>query len=287
MADVPTRLSNAPATFEEGGLYGGGKGIIESIRYVLWDYDGNMPPDSVVAVKVRFQPKDGSNEGKPVDIFWSAGPAKEYVPDQSGGFLLAIGNRKGQSKASNWSDILTRFHTSCGMPDGSDPAHPCPLDGDKGILALEGTLCVLSRVDQKARDIEDEKPQEGSKKARKKTILAPTWAEFPWEKAGTKPSAPATAPAAGASTPAPAATPAAASANGSFDVIANIKAILTEKGAPVPKADFAGLMVQRLAVANVPVAARAETMKGLNALLSSADHGWYLDEATGTVMSLG
>lgn len=225
-------VSNEIDDFEQGGLYPGGTGIFESIKYTLWDYDGNQPKDSAIAVHVKFQPTDGSNEGKPVDIYWSAGNAADFAPDPTGGFLVPLKAREKQSDNSNWAHVLKRFKDNCGLEKGK-------LSGPTGILALERSEVTLTRIDQPKREgLNEDKPAEGDKKqTRGKTFLAPTKARFPWEKggAGTRAAAPKTNP-----TPAPTetATPSSNGAAGSTDLSVVIKDLVTSKGGSIMFAEL-------------------------------------------------
>lgn len=221
--------SNNIDEFEEGGLYPGGTGVIEEIKYVLWDYDGKQPKDSVIAVYVKFQPTDGSNEGKPVPIHWAAGnDVKSFAPDPTGGHLVILGAREKQSQSSNWAFVLKKFRDNCGMD-------PKAIDGPDGILALARTQVTFARVDQPTRDIADaeQKPAEGKGgKDYKRTVLVPTKATFPWEKGGAR--ANAAKPTANA-TPAPTATPTNGStpASGELDLSTIILEVVTAAGGSI------------------------------------------------------
>lgn len=184
---TPVLCSNDPDDFiAGGGLYPGGTGIFKSIGYTFWDYNGTRAPNSQVAVKVTFSPTDGSNEGKDEDIFWSVGPATEYQPDQTGGFVFAIGGAAQIRDSCNWHFVDAKFKTNCGMPGGT-------LNGPTGIKILEGCQVTLVRQDQPDRNIERGPSPQGpvipgmapKQFNNKPTILVPTHGIFPWSAGGT------------------------------------------------------------------------------------------------------
>lgn len=202
----PKLVSNEFQDFEQGGLFPGGTGNVQ-FRYVLWDYAGTMAPNSVVAVKMDFQPTDGSNEGKPLTEYFSCGSAKDFAPSTDGGkFLWAISGAAHQIRNNtNWHFFGEKLTKNCGLMAGwgNTPA---------GIAALDGTVMTLSRIDAPPRDNADGEamPQMGAptgKKRYKPTILIPTRAIFPWDKnrGGAPPVVQAPAPVAQA--PAPVAAP--------------------------------------------------------------------------------
>jgi hypothetical protein len=220
--------SNAIEDFEQGGLYPGGSGIIEEIAYVLWDYDGSQPKDSVIAVHVKFQPTDGSNEGKPVDIFWAAGnDVASFAPDPTGGHLVILKTREKQSDNSNWAHVLKRFKDSCGLESKN-------LNGPTGILALARTEMTVARIDQPTREgLADKAPVEGEKKGFKKTFLVPTKAKFPWEKGNKAGVAVTTKPAATTTTAFPAATAPNGAGEVTTDLSMLIKGVLEDNGGSI------------------------------------------------------
>lgn len=219
--------SNNIEEFEEGGLYPGGTGIVEEIKYVLWDYDGKQPKDSVIAVCVKFKPTDGSNEGKSVPIHWAAGnDTKSFSPDPTGGHLVITGAREKQSQSSNWAYILKKFRDNCGMD-------VTKLNGPEGILALTRTEVTFARMDQPTREgLESDKPAGGEPKKFKPTILVPTKAKFPWEKgAGNRSQATSkTAPAVATSATS---TVAASNGSGPIDLSILIKEVVEAQGGSI------------------------------------------------------
>jgi hypothetical protein len=208
---APQVLSNDPDDFVQSGLYPGGQGIVNDISYAFWDYAGTRPPNSEVAVKLDFHPTDGSNEGKPVEIYWSVGPAAEFSPSGDGGFVFSIGSATGVRTSSNWAFVAVKLRDNCGLEKGK-------LNGPAGIKALIGSQLTLTRVDQPQREGLAPKMQQPGQQERKPTILIPTAAVFGWDKPGTRrPAAPRPATgkgpvavpamAAPASAPVPAAAP--------------------------------------------------------------------------------
>lgn len=243
------RLSNAAEDFQAGGLYPGGSGIFTEFKYELWDYNGTQPPDSNVAVHAVFQPTDGSNENKPVIIFWNVGPAGEFSILDDGAFLGSE-TRKGLSDNCNWKQALDAFKKSGGLDDKL-------LNGAKGLLILRGTEATLTRADQKERegfrDEAKEEPKDGKgdgRKPFKRTILVPTRCKFPWEKPGAaRPVAVMPAPVAGAVAGAPGTVAALpplpnAAANGTGTSFADVvEAILTAQGGTIDMAALPKLIV--------------------------------------------
>lgn len=266
--------SNNIEEFEEGGLYPGGTGVIEEVKYVLWDYDGKQPKDSVIAVYVKFQPTDNSNEGKPVPIHWAAGnDVKSFAPDPTGGHLVIIGAREKQSQSSNWAYVLKKFRDNCGMD-------VTKLDGNEGILALTRTQVTFTRMDQPTREgLQDDKPA-GEPKKFKSTLLVPTKATFPWEKgagrsAAAKPSANTTPAATTAATP-------ASNGAGTTDLSLLIKDIVTAAGgdmefAAIPK-ELLGKLADVDRTQRTALIKQAKDEKFIEAL--ATENGWTFDGKT-------
>lgn len=235
-------VSNEIEDFEQGGgLYPGGTGIIEELKFVLWDYDGKQPKDSALAVYMKFQPTDGSNEGKPVEQYWSAGDAASFSPDPTGGFLVPLKTRSAQSDNSNWALVLKRLRDNCGLEPGKLSGEE---KGKEGIRALERSEATFSRIDQPTREGMPEKDQAAKKF--KATILVPTKAKFPWEKGAGRTATKTTAPAtsAAASTPTNGSTPAASGTN---DLSILIKEIAEAAGGVINFADIPKELTGKLA----------------------------------------
>ena len=264
--------SNEIDEFEQGGLYPGGTGIGQSFRYVLWDYDGSQPKDSSVAVHCKFQPTDGSNEGKPVDIFWSAGDAASFGPDPAGGRLVILKARDKQSDNTNWAYALKKFRDNCGLEKGK-------LSTDQGIIVLDGTEMTVARIDQPTREgLNDDKPADPNKKASfKKTFLMPTKAKFPWEKGNRAATVKATTGTVAASTATTTATP--SNGAGTLDLSLVIKDVVTQSGgsiefAALPKALLGALAeVDRTQRTNLIKQAKDE--KFIESL--ATENGWTFD----------
>jgi hypothetical protein len=258
----PQTLSNFSDDFVESGLYPGGSGTITDIRYTLWDYDGKRPPDSQCAVKLTMQPTDGSNEGKPVEVYWSVGPSADFQPDHTGGFVLSE-TRAQISKSSNWFIVGSRLKDTCGI-ESKDVNTP-----GKGLLNLIGGDITLTRIDQPKRDMKDD-PEEGGNKKGPRTILVPTRFKGVWEKGGKpRPVAAAARPAAAAPAHAPASAPAPAASNGagSFDVYAALKDIVTDAGGSIDTSLIGRAMLDKIAAAGESV----ETRKAAVTALSKAN----------------
>ena len=262
--------SNNVDDFEEGGLYPGGTGVIEEIKYTLWDYDGKQPKDSVIAVYCKFQPTDGSNEGKPVIMYWAAGnDVKSFAPDPTGGRIVIMGAREKQSQSSNWAFVLKKFRDNCGMEGAK-------LDGPDGILALARTQVTFTRIDQPTRDgLNEDKPADPKEKGGfKKTILVPTKATFPWEKGASK---------AQAAKPETNATPTATATNGAgagtTDLSLLIKDIVTAAGgsmefAAIPK-ELLGKLADVDRTQRTALIKQAKDEKFIEGL--ATENGWTFD----------
>lgn len=230
--------SNEFEDFEEGGgLYPGGSGVIEDIKYTLWDYDGKQPKDSAVAVYCKFQPTDGSNEGKPEEIYWSAGDASSFAPDPTGGRLVILKTRDKQSGSSNWAHVLKAFKENCGLESGK-------LSGPDGILALIRTECTFTRVDQPTR--QGLKQDDTREKKFKPTFLVPTKARFPWEKGAGKQTA-AKTQAATPTSPAPATTSNGTASAGPIDLSLIIKEVVENAGGSIEFAALPKALLEKLA----------------------------------------
>lgn len=229
-------ISNELEDFQGGGLYPGGTGKVIEFYYKLWDYNGTQPPDSNVAVYLNFQPTDGSNEDKPVEIFWNVGNAKDFIPSPDGGFLMKTEHtqRHGQSDNSNWAVIAKALRDNCGLEPGK-------LSGPNGIRAMEGSELTLTRIKQKEREGLPQAPgaenaQAGGRGNQPKTILTPTRAKFAWAGGAAAKKTTAAAPAA-----APKSTASATTATSSTDPSTILSGILTDNGgsievAKIPKA---------------------------------------------------
>ncbi len=230
----PNYVSNEIEDFEQGGgLYPGGTGIIEDIGYVLWDYNGKMAKDSVLAVHMKFQPTDGSNEGKPLEQYWSAGDAASFAPDPTGGFLIGLKARTAQSDNSKWAFVLKKFRDNCGLPPGSLSGKE---SGKEGIKALIRSEVTFTMGDAPKYDIQnDNDKKDANTKKYPDKILYPTKAKFPWEKGAgksTKASAPATTAAAAPS------NGTAAASDGEIDISLIIKNVVTAAGGSMLMADL-------------------------------------------------
>jgi hypothetical protein len=283
-------LSNEFQDFVSAGLYPGGTGIIKHIRYVLWDYMGTQPENSHVAVYVKFQPIDGSGEGKEQEIYWGVGAALDkqgnvlMTPDPTGCFILSD-VRSGLSNNSNWHQVLEAFVNTCGLPHGklSQPG--------VGISALEGSTVTLARVEQKKRNIQDDTPEDPEKKKRgnyKSEILIPVRAKFPWEEgsnASRRPAPRSTATATAATTTTtPAAASATATATPSDSVNGTLTDVLTgilaDNGGTVEVSSLAKLITT--AMSGHDRAVRMECLKSFKSALPgiAESQGWSLDDTT-------
>lgn len=267
MADVKF-VSNEIDDFEGGGLYPGGSGVIQELKYVLWDYDGKQPPNSVVAVHMKFAPSDGSNEGKPVDHYWSVGPATDFAPDPEGGRLVVLKSREHQSESSNWAFALKKFHQNCGLEKGK-------LSTDKGLRVLDGTVATFVREDQPTREGLAEQKPAGEQKKFKPTTLVPTKAKFPWEKGAGR--AATTKPA--ATTTTAAAPPAASNGAGETDLSVVIKELLTNSGGSMEYAELPKALLGALGgierSARTAMIGKAKDPEFITSL--ATENGWTFD----------
>ena len=236
---TPTRVSNEE--FVAGALYPGGRGLVKSCRYQLHDYNGKQAKDSNCGLFITFQPTDGSNEGKPVELFWNVGPSSEFIPDvgSQGGFILSLHGRTGISDSSNCSKyLINKLKSTCGLPKGK-------LDEGNGVHVLEGSEIMFAQQDQEDRDFQDRQPGQAAGQAgRKNKVYVPTYAKFAWESGAGRGNV-ATMPNPIAQAPAQGQAPAAPHSNGtpangiSPDLAAIIKGIgaigLTDPSNPPAK----------------------------------------------------
>jgi hypothetical protein len=295
----PTVQHLSNEEFISGGLYPGGHGSIASIKYVLWDYAGKQAPDSVVAVKVTFQPDDNSNDGKPVEIYWSAGSATNAVPDHDGKFLLPVSRPgrepvKGISDNCNWKQVYEAFKHGCAMPPGS-------LDGPQGILALTGTRLSITRVDQKERDFADQdnvpegapgRGGAGQQKRKVGQVLVPTRVDFyPWDTRGRGVTQATAVPSNTAPTAAPVAVAHTNGAATPGDHTATLSQALGKalNASPegIPFADIAAKVTEQLTIMGIVGKSRALMMKNLKTEADIAAlaglNGWTWDDADKTI----
>ena len=275
----PQLLSNSFDDFAAGGsLYPGGSGIVTDAGYRLWDYGGKQAPDSVCAVYLLMQPNDGSNENKPVEIYWSVGQSSDFQPDHTHGFVSS-NTKAGIPASSNWGFVNEKFKLGCGL-DMAMLNQP-----GVGIRALIGGQITLTRVDQPTREGLEKIEEPGQHKNKfKPTILIPTRFIGSWEQRGgaprpvtqmpnpaptmgyqppppqfqppppqfQQPAAPAFQPPPPAFVPqmAPASTPGSfappATPNGQFDIGGTLRQILMESGGAITIADIPKSMLNKL-----------------------------------------
>lgn len=276
-----TYVSNEIEDFEAGGgLYPGGTGIIEDIHYTLWDYNGKQAKDSGLAVYMKFQPTDGSNEGKPVEQYWSCGDPAAFSPDPTGGFLIALKTRTAQSDNSKWGHVLRKFRDNCGLPPGMLSGKESGREGIKNLIRSEVTFALM---DAPKYDIQKEGEAPADPKAKKfadKTLF-PTKAKFPWEK-GARGAAATKATPATAATPAATTTTAAAPASngtGDVDMVAIITDIVKASDGSIMLADLPKEVMGKLADVDRKVrmgyigqVKDAAFIEGL-----AKEHGWTFD----------
>jgi hypothetical protein len=203
-----------------------------------------------------FQPTDGSNENKPLALFWNVGPAGDYVI-LDGGAFLGSEHKKGLSDNCNWKQVLDAFKKAGGLDDKL-------LNGPTGMLVMRGTEVTLTRVDQKEReglqddDKKDDKGKDGKeKKSFKRTILLPTRCKFPWEKGGARPVPVAVAGAAATGSTTTGAPPPLPTGGTSFADV--VESILTTQGGTIDIAALPKLIVD--AGVNIDRATRIQYTK--------------------------
>lgn len=180
MTPSPQLLSNEIEDFAEGGgLYPGGTGFLEEVSYRLWDYNGTKPKDSFCSAYLRFRPIDGSNSGKVVEQYYSIGSSSDFVPDPTGGHLLAL-KGKQPTNSTNWGHFLKVLRDNCGLEKGR-------LSTNSGIRVMERGIVTLVQVDQLYQG-DDQLPatplppgQAAGKKPYKHKTLIPTRAVFQWD----------------------------------------------------------------------------------------------------------
>jgi hypothetical protein len=285
----PQLLSNSFDDFAAGGsLYPGGSGLITDVHYRLWDYGGTQAPDSVCAVYILFTPTDGSNDGKPVEIFWSVGDATDFQPDHTGGFVSSA-TKTGIPSSSNWGFISERFKNGCGL-DGSVFNQP-----GVGIRALLNGELTVTRQDQPKREGLERPDDPARKKGNfKPTILVPTRFRGSWERtgAGARPNGPAPvmqmppqtqpapsyqppvqqfapppqAPAPVSYQPPPPPPPPGAFTGGAFDIATALRSIVMESGGVVMATEIPKAMLNKIVAAgNVTPADRLGILSAVSA----------------------
>lgn len=222
----PRIVSNDVNDFAGGGLYPGGTGIITDIFYTnQWTYEGKVAPGSNMTVMLKFQPTDGSGEGKPMDIPWSCGTSgNDFQPSQDGGNVLAFGERTAMSESSNWAAVQKALQDQCGLDTKK-------LNSPIGIKVLVGTHLMLVRKEQAKREGLNDAPaappapgQPPAAKRQAPTFLCPIKATFPWEQGAVALRGQA-APTPAAVNPAPTQVP---------GIVAPTVAIPPTTAAPVP-----------------------------------------------------
>ena len=189
MGTTPTRVSNEIEDFAAGSLYPGGRGLVKLCHYKLHDYNGKQAKDSNCGLFITFQPTDGSNEGKQLELFWNVGPSSEFIPDMQsqGGFCLALHGRAGISDTSNCGKyFMSRIRSTCGLPKGK-------LSEANGVHVLEGSEITFAQIDQEERDFQDRQPGQQGQPQRKNKAYIPTHARFAWETGAVRTQAPASA----------------------------------------------------------------------------------------------
>lgn len=173
----PQLLSNEIEDFAAGGgLYPGGTLLVEEFCYKLWDYDGKRPVGSQCAAYLRGRPMDGSNEGKPVEAYYSVGSSSDYLPSSDGGSVVSL-RGKNFMDSTNWGAFLKQLRTGCGLERGR-------LSTQAGIRVMQQGILTVVKSPQPHRDFDDlpkTKEQEEKDKKFPRTMLLPSRAVFSWD----------------------------------------------------------------------------------------------------------
>ena len=106
--------SLSPSTYVEGG------GLLNDVnvkwkecRFELWDYQGTQP-NAVPALKVTMEVEDME---EPVDQYFSAGSARDWIPSKDGRKLMSAGVARGINKTSNLAILINSLIEAEFPPD--------------------------------------------------------------------------------------------------------------------------------------------------------------------------
>jgi len=289
MSNQPVRVSHELDDFAAPGIYPGGTNTILDASYVLWDYNGRQPPNSNCAVKLHCQPTDGSNEGKPHEVYWNVGSAADFMPEPPDGkFMMSDKPDKRPSQQCNWFFALKHFQDNCGLEKGR-------LSGDNGLKALIGSEVTFIRVPPPKRDFKEEAgidPTTGlaTQHQRKEAnmVLVPCKARFSWEGAGRGKKPVTTMPTTATAQAAPATTTAT---TGDDPVAIAVAQILSENDGAIETVKLGKLVTEKLSIIQGMTAGRRmKLIKGVTdpeqLMALATAHGWTLDTAEGILSSI-
>lgn len=156
-----------------GGMYSGGTGLVRVWKYVLWDYNGTQPKDSMCGVHMEFQPTDGSNGGKLVQQTFNIGAANEFAPTPDANNLILL-KAKPPNTSSNYGHFMDALYKHCGMEKGR-------LSTQAGIGVMVGTIFTLAQIQLEGFDDLPPAPGAPGGQKKKRPVIVPTRAVFPWD----------------------------------------------------------------------------------------------------------
>lgn len=219
---------------------------VNSLSYILFDYNGTQAADPVVSVRALCSPTDGSNDNKDFEIDWTTGAkTKDFAIILDGGALSPVGSRMSLNNNSNWA-LFQRSLKDAGYDVNL-------FDGDAGIRIFDGAEIVVRKVPQPKREGLSEKNEKGYDKnyyTCLKLISLPGEAKKPGAKKTT-------APTAVKSTSSSAPTQAKASTNGhssSEDVMGAIEAVVKDSAGSIDLQSLKMSLFRHFKDAGKPVA---------------------------------
>lgn len=169
-------VSLRPDDMREGtGLLDDCNVTFESVRFVMWDYNGKIPQASP-AIEAKLVNDDGEEHVQ----YWSMGSAKDWMPSDDGTSLVPVGTAIAINNNANGA-LLIQSIVEAGFPDeevGDDisvfdgmEAHvvrqPAPkrtgLSGTKREDGREPTILLVDEVVTLPWDQKKSKKSSGSK----------------------------------------------------------------------------------------------------------------------------
>lgn len=226
-----------PDAMVTGGLVDDIDVTLDSVRFVLYDYDGKVQ-DGVLALHVKMKDDDGTE----YDQYYSAGDPKFFVPSKDGKMAMPVGSRTALSSSSNAAQFLISL-VNAGFPQEQ-------MEADVSIF--ESMKVHVNRVAQPKRSgiIKN-----ASDNDREKTVLIVTRiiampGEEPVKKGGAKTTAGTKAAAPATTKAGTKAAPKAAAPADDDDVAATLTEVVTtalaEAGGTVTKKDITGIVFRAL-----------------------------------------
>lgn len=276
--EVQKGISLNPDDFIQGGLTDDVDAVINSLRFVKYDYQGKA--EECLALRLDFTQADGTKG----DQHYSAGDLKRLIPSEDGKRALPVGGSGNLVISSNAGQFIMSIINN-GFPKTN-------LSDD--ISVFENMGVHLRRVNQiKRAGLSQPAPAEGG---REKTVLVvekilwlpgQTPKFTPAASTGAKTAAGAPTQTQTAGAPASAPAPAAPVASNVEDkAVSYVVEALATNGGSVDKAALTGIIFRSAQQKGEPDQGAIMTLAFRADWLGSAGKPWKFDAGTGKI-SLG